>query len=644
MAENVNEETEKKTYTTDGHVWETTTQFINEATAHATHQLNLKVNTAKGVFATCGGDDTRGWYGTAYTRKYIYHVYGVDGTFDYQFKWKGEAEAEGTQHEVTGTTNHFLITSAPSGAYSCPLSNIDVVGQGAQSEWRLLVSTDIDIPVFDENDTESIDKYKTTGDDSGAINYADLHGVKVDFYLANNGDRISFKYAPKQGADVENAEMLKIESYRLTFHSDIPLISSSDILINVTENAYNTTWESIINKYYEAYPGLAITSKILIDSIRTFEVTIEILYLNEVVSTLSAKITRKLLGLLGSVSATPIVSESNGYNLYCSTDNSFDNIATPAEDSSDATDNPSDGSTFGGFSNMLTTYKISKQALADLGNFIWSNSIFDDIKLLNNSPLENIVSCMYMPCDITGTNASIVVGNVKVNVSGDKLPQNMIKVKIAEFVMPISNTGFLAYEPYTSVALYLPFIGMIDLQPKDVCGYTVTVEYLFDVVVGSFGVLVFTSKGGGKTLIYSGNGVCSVNIPLTASNQAQVQASLLTGGISLVSDAISGNVMGAISDVTNIATIQNHSQTFGSPSSMVGAMSPNHCYYIIRTPIIKLPANFAHTKGFICMDTYSLSNLKGFTKLTTDVDLSGFNLTHNELERLRTILTSGFYL
>ena len=77
---------------------------------------------------------------------------------------------------------------------------------------------------------------------------------------------------------------------------------------------------------------------------------------------------------------------------------------------------------------------------------------------------------------------------------------------------------------------------------------------------------------------------------------------------------------------------------------MVGALSPQSCYYIIRTPIITLPSNFAHTKGYICMNTYRLSELNGFTKLTNDVDLSGFNCTNNELERLRSILVSGFYL
>ena len=69
----------------------------------------------------------------------------------------------------------------------------------------------------------------------------------------------------------------------------------------------------------------------------------------------------------------------------CSTDNSFDDITTPSDDGSDATDNPNDGSEFTGFSNLCQTYKVSKQALGDLGRYLWNQSIFSDIKLLNNS-------------------------------------------------------------------------------------------------------------------------------------------------------------------------------------------------------------------------------------------------------------------
>ena len=462
--------------------------------------------------------------------------------------------------------------------------------------------------------------FAETGDDSNALNYADLHSTKCDFYLTNNGERITIKHV-WQDPSQENTKITSV-----SYMYKEPLFDTYHTITVGQEIDLNTTWDNLTNK---------LVSKL--------DITI-IAYNNLVeLCVLKATIKRKLLGL-GTISAVATVSEDNGYHLFCTTDNSFDEIGEDSYEDSDASENDNDGSQFGGFSNLCCTYMLSKTALNDLGSFIWNNSIFDNIKNMNNSPLENIISCHYMPYEFSGTQNKIVIGNIETNVSGVKITQNMVKQNYASFEMPKVNTGFLGYEPYTTVTLYLPFIGMIDLKPNDVCGYTVSIDYVFDFVVGSFGVMVYTSKGGGKTLIYSSQGTCSVDIPLTASNKAQVQSAILQSGVNLVGDIGTKNVGGAINDLMSTATIQNHSTTFGSPSSMVGALSPQYCYYVLRTPIVNLPSNFAHTKGYICMMTYTMSELKGFTKLSNDVDLSGFNATEIEKEELINILTSGFYL
>lgn len=528
------------------------------------------------------------------------------------YNWDGSSsESENTSSDVY--VDNFDVESGFVRA-----SDLTIVN-GNYDEERIYSA--INIPIFREGDTESINNYLNTGDYSNALNQRLLDGSMCDIYLTNNGDRIEFNTVPQKD---EAKELLYT-------HIVVNLGAPNNSSFNIPPTGkYTTSWSGLINN--------PIQVQININSIDIFDGD------HVVASFKNVTLTRKALGFFGSVSVSPSHAESNGYNLFTTTDNSFDDVGENSEDDSDATDNNEDGSSFGGFSNLTCTYKISKTALSDLGNFIWKNSIFDDIKLINNSPIENIVSCHYMPCSIGGSNATIVLGNIETNVSGTKLSQNMTKVNVASFTMPKVNTGFLGYEPYTSVSLYLPLVGMIELQPKDVCGYNVSIDYVFDVVCGSFGVMVYTSKGGGKTMLYSSHGTCNVTIPLTSSNNAQVQSALLQSGVSLIGNSVAKDVGGVVSDSINMLTTQNHSNTFGSPSSMVGALSPQYCYYIIRTPIISLPNNFAHTKGYICMSTYKLGELKGFTKLSSDVDLSGFECTESELERLRSILTSGFYM
>lgn len=490
----------------------------------------------------------------------------------------------------------------------------DLIGQTNPNQRIEVLRTLTDIPIFDVDDTEAIENFIETGDDSGALNNDYLHSATTHIYCTNNGDRISFKSVPNyKGGDK------KLAYDRIGFNSDQMIVN-----IPVTGEV-TTSWGNL---------GVTVT-KIACE--------INIYKGSAVLATFNFTLTRKLFGLLGDVGVNPSYLEQNNYQFSGSTDNQFDDVGEDSTDNSDSTDNPNDGSNFGGFSNLCASYKITKQALNDLGNFIWNNNIFDNIKLLNNSPIENLVSLMYMPIDIGGTNQKITLGNIETNVSGALLTQNMKKINVASFTIPYYNTGFLNFEPYTSVALYLPLVGMVSLQPRDVVGHTISIDYAFDIVVGSFGVYVYTSKGGGKTLIYSSQGTCAITIPLTASNQSQVQASILQSGVGLASSIIEKDVVGSINSAMDIATTQNHSSTFGSASSMVGALSPSSCYYIIRTPIVSIPSTFAHTYGWVCMQSFKLSEISGYTEVD-QVDLTGLYAMDEELKELESILKNGFYI
>ena len=60
-----------------------------------------------------------------------------------------------------------------------------------------------------------------------------------------------------------------------------------------------------------------------------------------------------------------------------------------------------------------------------LGNFIWTDNFMKNIKLLNNSPIENIVSVKAIPSIFDGTEEKhVVCGNVDTNVTGIVITNN----------------------------------------------------------------------------------------------------------------------------------------------------------------------------------------------------------------------------
>lgn len=586
-------------------------------------KIELTVTTSgKGIYAVGELTEMRPFFGVEWTTYTISTVKSVDSTDTLNWRFIntnpiGPTDVTGESKGEFNFGDRFGLTGYKRAIGTKTFTNPN------KPEKYIIINGKSSFPIFKKGDTASINAYIQSGDISGALNKREMLGSKCTIYITNNGDRIDFNTQPNK----EDAEDL------LYTHIEVAIGDTSGIF---TAHKFNIP---VVGKYTTSWEGqasLGITSTLFM-KITIFDSDLAVATFKDI------KMTKKFLGVIGTVAVNPANGEIDGYRYESSTNNSFDEIGEVSEDSADSTDNPKDGSDFGGFSNLCATYQISKQALSDLGNFIWNNSIFDDIKNLNNSPLENIVSLMYMPVSIGGEEHNIVLGNIKTNVSGSLCNQNMKKITVATFNIPYYNSGFLNFEPYTSVDLYLPLVGMVGLQPKDVVGYTVTIQYAFDVVVGSFGVFVYTSKGGGKTLIYSTQGTCAITIPLTASNQAQVQASILSSGVDLISSVASDNVMGAINSASEIATVQNHSSSFGAPSSMIGALAPDKCYYIVRTPIISLPNLFAHTHGFLTMGTYVLNQLSGYTEIER-IDLSGIDLLSDELSELESILTSGFYI
>lgn len=513
------------------------------------------------------------------------------------------------------------------------------------------------IPIFSNMD--AIEKYAKDGDTSGADNADDLDGSgeeKLDFYLTNDGYELVIKAIGNgDKGSFGSANDFEPNKVKYEFHDNTPLVTNEFTVYQSYPFEESLDWDFFDSSWIA---GVTIPVKI-----GDMNIDIYPMKDNTTLAHLQARVKRKTLPGVGDVSVTVLIGLDNGYRLNATTGNEFDNIGMDEDigGKNDISKNPKYSSNTSGAtndedeissfpSNLVATYKVTDGALNDIGRFLWADSLFDDIKLLNNSPLENIISCIKMPCNIGGSNETIQIGNIELVTTGVRVNHTMTKSYKHSFTVPSFYKGsFISYEPYSSFSLYLPLVGLIDLPATDTFGYKLTVEYAFDVVVGSFGVWVYTDKGGGKTLLYSSTGVCSINIPLIASNNAQVQSSLIANLATGVSSAATGSVPGTLYSVGNMITTQHHTTVFGSPSSMIGALNPYNIFYIQKTPIPDIPSNYGHTKGFMCKKNYKISVLRGYTKCA-NVDVSGiiYRKTGNgplkeELDEIKSILESGWY-
>lgn len=306
---------------------------------------------------------------------------------------------------------------------------------------------------------------------------------------------------------------------------------------------------------------------------------------------------------------------------------------TPDPPDIDPTDptpiNPVDG----GLNLLTTSYIMTESQLNQLASFLWGATFLQNLQLLNNSPIENIVGCKMIPVSLSGSDSVVKIGNVDTNVNG-AIVSSVPVITVGSITIGGLYGNFLDYAPYTQVTLFLPFIGFTEIDPNVVVDNTLTIKYVFDIVTGACKAMLYVND------IYymSYDGICSIDMPLVASNRAQTEAQLFS---SVVNGAISGNVGGLVDAV---ATTQYHSQSSGKYSPTCGWQEAKQAYAIINRPTCQYPETYGHNIGYPCKLSRSLNSLSGFTVCDSSVDVSGISCTETERQEIYNALTSGVYI
>lgn len=309
---------------------------------------------------------------------------------------------------------------------------------------------------------------------------------------------------------------------------------------------------------------------------------------------------------------------------------------------------------------LTTSYSLTVSEAHSFGSWLWSSTMIDNIHLVNNNPIENIVACKLFPFSVGGTESSIQLGNVTSNVTGQKLAENVARtfvmnggnaIRVPRYYSSIDVYGgkyaYLDNAPFTSCRIYLPYLGIKELDASEVLGKDLYIKYYVDLVTGMCRAVIQTDKRS----LYVFDGQIGQDVPITASNRAQVEVGYITGGLQsatqIAMGAMTGNVFGVISGINgaiNTATNQYHSETHGTPTPCNSRFDSQIAYIIVDRPDLpNIPSKFAHQNGRICNKTLTISNLSGYTELDNTVDLSGIQCTDTERSEILAILSSGFY-
>lgn len=525
------------------------------------------------------------------------------------------------------------------------------------SDTRLMPTliTITDIPIFNEGDNTSIKKYLDNGDTSGA-----LKDIKTDWLLAVDGTKSPlYKLKWNCKAISEN----DIARVRIGYGGYDDISGKVSIhkwkLVDYRPSHFNTNYAQINNAVWgevaEIVSPLASLSAVYIAVQLEYYSTPTVLP-TDYSSIMFCELFKKqknghMYGDIGFLE-----KDNNGlYSKVTTGDGSTFTVKDGDEGSKIVTDNDDSGysddkdndekdndtsDVSSGIGVLTTTFKMTKDRLQQLGRFLWDSNIFDNFSLICNNPIENIISCKSIPLSLNGTTQKIILGNVDTGVNGDKVSNNFTKQNIGSIAITEKYHNFLDYAPYTNVIIYLPYVGFKELDTNLVMGKTLSISYTVDIITG--GCLCQIKSNNVK--LYEFNGNMGIDIPITASNRAQVEAGYISSGIGIASSAASGNIVGAVTSLINSAESQYHYASTSSPNPMCVASTNRTCYVILDRPTYQTLKSFNHTRGKKCYLTKTINTLKGYTICDEHIDLSGIRATDSEKEELIKILSSGFFV
>ena len=296
-----------------------------------------------------------------------------------------------------------------------------------------------------------------------------------------------------------------------------------------------------------------------------------------------------------------------------------------------------------GACNLTACYELSVERLNNIAIKLWSEDFFTNILLLNNSPIENILSCKLLPLSLSGSESAVKIGNVDMGINGNKLSKTVYRYNIGTIAIPrINNMGFLNYAPYTSTTIFLPFIGFKELNTSDIMGQNISVDYIVDVITGACKAIITVND----YQCYEFDGNCGIDIPLTASNRSQVEMGYVKSAVGVASNILGKHpsFFGALNSGVSGAMQQYHYSTNGSYSPATGAYEDRTCFIIIDRPQYSEVSKFGHTKGYKCQLSKTIGSLKGFVKTTENVDLSNISAPEYCKKKILDLLSSGIYV
>lgn len=187
------------------------------------------------------------------------------------------------------------------------------------------------------------------------------------------------------------------------------------------------------------------------------------------------------------------------------------------------------------------SYLFTQDQIMTFGRKLMGGNInlADIFSMLFNDPSQGVINLILLPFNIDRGDANLVAVTT-INIGKGLISEvpcraiyntKYIDKVIGSFTIQSKYNNFLDYSPYTTVEMYLPFYGFIDLDTNLIIDRTCDIHYVIDIVSGNTKIKIIDSIT--KRIYYTVNCQVGVQISMTSSNIAEKIRNIATTAISI---------------------------------------------------------------------------------------------------------------
>ena len=315
-------------------------------------------------------------------------------------------------------------------------------------------------------------------------------------------------------------------------------------------------------------------------------------------------------------------------------------------------------------STVYDRYFLSPNQIPNIKKFLFSDTFIDNIKRLWTNPAEYVISLVCYPFDVVNTglgttNDVVSIGGVTSDVVATALTDRGVPYFYGGSVF-VDNyyNSYLDYEPYTSIDIYIPYIGVRPLNVSQIVGHTLSIGYYIDLNTQQITALLGLDGQNGNLgqVLTQYVGSIGVQAPLSGTSAQDMIRNIVTQTSGLITGigAIAGGVMGAnpalltagVSKTSNELLGGGHTAPsyYGSLSPVSGLFTPQIAYLIINRPRQAIPAAYPAQNGYSSSYSGKVSEFSGYLECTSVNMSSGNTMTEQEQNEITRLLTGGIYI